>query len=528
MLFPTYNYHNLYCNFTNTVKTTFIALLFVLGIACALPVYAQNTYEIRNLGEQINSPFAELNPIITADGKKLYFIRSGYSADNSVKEGQDIWMSERNADGTWTKAARMSNALNKQQFNTVFYVSPAGDNMLIGGSYKDGVYWGPGFSFINQKNGDWGEPIELDIKKLDNMLNGFSSSVYLLPDNKTLLLSFSEEDDSKSNDLYISRLLKNGKWSQPVLCSGLNTKYDESTPFMAADGVTLYFSSNRPGGFGQNDIYLTRRLDDTWQNWSTPINLGPQINTEQWDGYYTIPASGNVAYMVSYKNSYGKADIVEITLSKQTKPQPVALISGKVIDAKTKKPVESQIVYEELPTGNEAGKTSFWSKSGDYKIILPYGKNYGISARASGYIPVSANVNLSASGEYVELERNLVLVPIETGQVILLNNIFFDEYSDVLKDISLPELNRLVKLLKDNPSMEIEISGHTDAVGTDAENQLLSDKRAASVKNYLIQKGIKASRLLSVGYGETQPVADNNNDVDRQLNRRVEFKILKK
>ncbi len=511
------------------MKTSITTLgLFVATLALPRIAAAQGTYDIRNLGEQVNSPFAELNPIISADGKKLYFIRSGYSEDNTVKEGQDIWMSERNADGTWAKAVRMGNALNKQQFNTVFQVSAAGDNMLIGGSYKDGVYWGPGFSFIHQKNGEWGEPVELDIKKLDDLLNGFSSSVFMMPDNKTLLLSFSEEEGSKSNDLYVSKLLKNGKWSEPKLCTNLNTTYDESTPFMAADGVTLYFSSNRPGGYGQNDIYLTRRLDDTWQNWSSPINLGPQINTEQWDGYYTIPASGNVAYMVSYKNTLGKADIVEITLSKQSKPQPVMLVSGKVIDAKTKRIVESQIVYEELPTGNEAGKTSFWSKNGDYKIVLQYGKNYGISARASGYIPVAINVDLTKSGEYLELERDLVLVPIETGQIIRLNNIFFDEYSDVLKEISLPELNRLVKLLKENPNMEIEISGHTDAVGTDAENQLLSDKRAASVKNYLVQKGIKATRLFSIGYGETQPVADNNNDTDRQLNRRVEFKILKK
>jgi OmpA-OmpF porin, OOP family len=506
---------------TNRIGLLLIIFCFVINL------YAQNTYEIINLGNQINSEISELNPIISADGKILYFIRSAKNELGDSSGGQDIWMSEKGEDGTWQPAVKMGSQLNRQQYNTVFQVSAAGDRMLIGGAYKDGVYWGPGFSFIDKKNGEWGEPRELEIKKFDKLFNGLYSSAFMLPDNKTLLLSFSEIEDNKSNDLYISYLLKNSKWSEPKPCGSLNTTYDESTPFMAADGVTLYFSSNRPGGFGQNDIYLTKRLDDTWLNWSEPVNLGPQINTEQWDAYYTIPASGNIAYMVSYQNTLGKADIVEITLTKQTKPQPVALISGKVINAKNNQKVEAQIIYEELLSGAVAGKTSFWSNSGDYKIVLPYGKHYGVSARAAGYIPVSINIDLTNTGDYKELERNLALVPIETGQIIRLNNIFFDEYSATLKEISLPELNRLVKLLKDNPHMQIEISGHTDAVGSDEENQILSDKRAASVKNYLIEKGVKAIRLTSIGYGETQPVADNNNEQDRPLNRRVEFKITK-
>jgi outer membrane protein OmpA-like peptidoglycan-associated protein len=232
--------------------------------------------------------------------------------------------------------------------------------------------------------------------------------------------------------------------------------------------------------------------------------------------------------MVSYKNTLGKADIVQIKLNAKAKPEPVVLINGEVLSADTKEHLEVQVIYEELPSGNEAGKTSFWSKSGDFKIILPYGKNYGISARAAGYIPVSVNIDLTKPGQYREIKQNLTMVPIKTGQIVRLNNIFFDEYSDVLKEESKPELNRLVSLMKENNNMIIELSGHTDAVGSDEENQILSDKRAAAVKKYLVAKGIKENRLFNIGYGETQPVADNNNDIDRQLNRRVEFKILKK
>lgn len=511
------------------IKKTRLSTLIITTLLSTSYLTAQNTYEIKNLGESVNSEHAELNPVISADGKKLYFVRSNHPQNQNPTDGQDIWMSEKDENGNWKPAINLGKTFNKQQFNTLFNISPSGNRMLIGGSYKDGVYWGVGFSFIEKRDGIWREPYELDIKKLDKLNNGVYSSAFLLPDNKTLLLSFSEEEEGKLNDLYVSKLGKNGRWSEPVsLGSNVNTTYDESTPFMAADGVTLYFSSNRQGGYGQNDIYLTRRLDDTWQNWSEPVNLGPQINTEQWDGYYTIPASGDVAYMVSYKNTLGKADIVQIKLNNKAKPEPVVLINGEVLSADTKEHVEVQVIYEELPSGNEAGKTSFWSKSGDFKIILPYGKNYGISARAAGYIPVSVNIDLTKPGEYREINQNLTLVPIKTGQVVRLNNIFFDEYSDVLKEESKPELNRLVSLMKDNNGMSIEISGHTDAVGSDQENQLLSEKRANAVKKYLIEKGIKENRLFSIGYGETQPVADNNNDIDRQLNRRVEFKILKK
>jgi OOP family OmpA-OmpF porin len=378
---------------------------FVLASLAFGDIAAQNTYEKNNLGPNINSAFSEINPIVSADGKTLYFIRSNHPENyqHSAGESQDIWMSEKDEKGQWKPAVHLGKEINRQQFNTLFSVNNDGNRFLIGGSYVNKVYWGLGFSFIDRKNGVWGEPKDMAIKKFEKYCRGFSTFANMVSDHQTLLLSFSEVEDSKANDLYISRLQKNGTWSEPFsLGDKINTIYDESTPFMAADGVTLYFSSDRPGGYGENDIYMTRRLDDTWKNWSEPVNLGPQINTEFWDGYYNIPASGDVAYMTSYKNTLGKADIVEIKLSKD-KPTPVALLKGKILNAKTKQPVEAQLFYEILPSGDESGVTSFWSKSGDYKLVLPYGKNYGVSARAAGYIPVSIHVDLQQAGEYKEL-----------------------------------------------------------------------------------------------------------------------------
>ncbi|MFI5221176.1 MAG: OmpA family protein [Bacteroidia bacterium] len=485
--------------------------------------------EIENLGPNINSPYAELNPIISADGKTLYFIRANHPQNlkDTIGGSQDIWFSTLNEKGEWETAQHAGKLLNRERFNTVFNLSTGGNKMLIGGQYVDGINWGPGFSFIQRMGDNWGEPYYLNIKNFDKMCKGEYSSACLLSDNKTLLLCFSETEGSKMNDLYVSFQTHNGKWSQPKsLGVKINTNYDETTPFMAADGVTLYFASDRPGGFGMKDIYMTKRLDDTWENWIEPVNMGKPINTEKSEGYYTIPASGKVAYMVSYYNTLGKTDIVRIKTKDATKPKPVVMVSGKVLNAKNMQPVESDISYEVLTTGAEAGIASFRSKNGDYKIILPYGKNYGISAKAKGFVPVSINIDLTQPGEYTEMKKMLLLVPMETGQIVRMNNIFFDLGKTELKKESYPELDRIIQIMKENPAMNIEIAGHTDDVGDENTNLKLSVERALAVENYIQLKGIKDYRVISTGYGKAKPISDNKSEEGRQQNRRVEFKIL--
>lgn len=490
---------------------------------------AAQQVEIENLGTNVNSAYSELNPIISADGKTLYFIRSNYpESAKGDSQSQDIWISTLNEKGEWQTAQHANSSLNRAQFNTLFNVSTDGNRMMIGGDYKDGINWGAGFSFIERTGEKWSEPHGLSIKKFDKLCRGEYSSAYLLTNNKTLVLSYSEQEESKANNLYVSFLQENGRWSEPKsLGSAINTEYDETTPFMAADGITLYFASDRPGGFGSKDIYITKRIDDSWQKWTIPVNMGQPINTEKAEGYYTVPASGNVAYMVSYQNSIGKTDIVRIKTKEATKPKPVVLLSGKVLNAKTQEPIEADISYEVLPSGIEAGKTNFVSINGDYKIILPYGKNYGISARAKGFIPVSINVDLRKEGEYTEIRKGLLLVPMETGQIVRLNNIFFDTGKSQLKKESFPELERLIKIMKENPNLNIEIAGHTDDVGDEDINLKLSIDRSLAVEKYIIAKGIKDTRVISTGFGEASPIEENTGEEGRQMNRRVEFKILK-
>jgi outer membrane protein OmpA-like peptidoglycan-associated protein len=308
----------------------------------------------------------------------------------------------------------------------------------------------------------------------------------------------------------------------------LNTAGGESTPFLAADDMTLYFSTDGRVGYGSKDMFVTRRLDSTWVHWSEPENLGPLLNSPAWDAYYSIPASGDYAYFVSYQNSMGRADIFRAPLPLSVRPKPVVLIKGRVLNAATKEPLGAEIIYESLTSGKELGIAHSDPREGAYSIVLPAGELYGFLGQAIGFIPVSENLDLKELSSYQEITRDLYLVPIEAGSVVRLNNLFFDTGKWDLRPQSTKELSRLLKLLNDNPTMSIQIAGHTDDVGSDAMNLDLSKKRAAAVQNYLVQNGILAARLSSKGLGETKPQVPNDSPEHRQVNRRVEFSILQK
>jgi outer membrane protein OmpA-like peptidoglycan-associated protein len=339
------------------------------------------------------------------------------------------------------------------------------------------------------------------------------------------------EEGSRTNDIYVSFLENDGSWSEPkTIGKKIDLPdYDEATPYLASDGVTMYFSSNRPGGLGNNDIWMTKRLDKSWQKWSDPVNLGTPINTPDWDGFFTMDAGGEYAYLTSSQKSYGSDDIVRVKLLEKEKPDPVVIVDGNVYNAKTKKPLSANLVYETLPDGEVVGNGLSSEEDGAFKIVLPYDKNYSIRATADKFFAVSENLNLDSlvkAGHRV-IHKDLYLVPIEIGQVVRLNNVFFDLDKYNLRPESFVELDRVVKLMKENPSIEIELSAHTDSRASDEHNLVLSDNRAKSVREYIISKGIDASRMTSIGYGETRPVAPNDTEENMQLNRRVEFKIVK-
>ncbi|MBZ5857660.1 OmpA family protein [Flavihumibacter profundi] len=495
----------------------------------------ETVIKIENLGININSDLPELRPTVSADGNLLFFICENHPRNtkfNSVPNSQDIWFSERDSAGNWSEARHLSYPLNTVQYNALYWISPDNNRILIRGAFMNGAFVGKGVSMSTlTESGRWSEPNALVIKNYDKFDRGQQSGATMAQDGKTLLLYMSPERSSPVNDIFVCFQTDNGTWTEPKsLGKKINLpEFDEMTPYLAADGVTLYFSSNRPGGLGDNDIWKTKRLDDSWQKWSDPVNLGSPFNTPGWDAFFTLDAGGEFAYLSTSLNSYGESDIVRVKLLEREKPDPVVLVSGNVYNLKTKEPLSASLVYETLPDGKEAGNALSSPLDGAFKMVLPYNKNYSIRARADHFFAVSENLNLDSlvKAGYKEIHKDLYLAPIEIGQVVRLNNVFFDFDKSNLRPESFVELDRVVKLLQENEAIEIEMSAHTDSKGSDDYNFRLSDDRARSVREYILSKGIAANRIISQGYGETKPVVPNDTDENRQLNRRVEFKILK-
>jgi OOP family OmpA-OmpF porin len=507
--------------------------------------------QLENLGKSVNTEYNEIAPAISPDGKTIYFSRVSHPQNtHGAKGSQDIWYSELKND-IWSPARRLPAPLNKEDYNSLYSITPDGNTILIKGAYKNGVYETRGFSTSKKTTRGWGTPNKVDIPGYAKMSKGQFDCGYLSTDGKVLVMSFSEKKNSKTDDLYVSFKQKDGSWTKPMnLGPEINSEeFTETTPFLAPDGVTLYFSSDRKGGQGSNDIYYSKRIDKSWKRWSRPVNLGAAINTDGYDAYYSVSALGDYAYMVSFKNTEGKGDVVRYNLRPKVVPgdtvqapvavvptaDPVAMISGKTIDSKTGKPVEATIIYEDLESGEEVGTATTNPLTGEYKIILPKGKKYSWRAVAPNFIAEGENIDLTdstADGKSKDFSdinnRSLKMIPIEEGQIVRLNNIFFATGKSALSSESFPELNRIAITMTDNKTLFIELGGHTDNTGSDEFNLRLSQDRADSVREYLIGKGIEPDRVASKGYGETVPVAKNDTPEGQQRNRRVEFKILKK
>ncbi|MBE0644876.1 MAG: OmpA family protein [Bacteroidetes bacterium] len=492
----------------------------------SVPVaFAQQDFpERENLGPMINSEYHEVLPVIAPDGKTLYFVRKDHPENVGREKKDDIWFSRLQVDGSWGPAQNIGSPLNDDGYNFVCTVMPDNNALLLGNKYYPDGTQDEGVSMTFRSDSGWAFPVNLEIKNINNLsdLSEYTAS----PDGRVIIMSVLRADSIGGRDLYVSLKKEDGTWSDPEnMGTTINSKFADITPFLAADGVTLYFSSDRPGGFGSNDVYMTRRLDYTWKNWSQPRNLGYPINTAGWDAYYTVPANGEFAYFVSTSSGYGKGDLFRITLPESARPMPVMMVGGIVRDIDGNK-IPATIVYERLTDSKSAGTAHADPKTGEYKIALPMGYEYGFHAESEGYYPVSAHLDITDLTSFDEIRRDLVLAPLKRGSAIPLKNVFFKFNSAVLRDESKPELDRLVKLLQAHPSMIIQVDGHTDDIGGYEFNLNLSRHRAAAMVNYLVEHGINPVRLIPRGFGETRPVASNDTDEGRQLNRRVEYTIL--
>lgn len=482
--------------------------------------------KIERLTNTVNSEFDEIMPVIAPDSRLLFIDRKNHK-DNVSGQNDDIWYSTLE-NGQWTEAKHLSEPLNNNSHNYVCTVTPDGNTLLLANKYvKDGKSIG-GVSISNRINSldEWTFPQEV---KIDNYYNLSKFAEFFLANNrKSLLLAVQRKDSYGDRDLYVSFANSDSTWSEPRnLGNTINTAGIELTPFLAADDKTLYFSSNGFSGYGETDIFMSRRLDDSWVEWTEPVNVGSFLNSKDWDASCTIDAKGEYVYFVSYDNSNNQsADIFTAKIPKEVRPEPVVIISGKVLNQKTKKPVNAEIIYEILQTSIEAGFAKANPTTGEYKIILPAKNSYGFWAKASGFFPLSENIDLTNITHYQEINKDLFLIPIEAGQSVKLNNIFFEQGTAVLMPQSYSELTRVAKILKDNALVKIQLEGHTDIEGIAALNMKLSYERVDFIKQFLVEKGISAERIITQAFGDTQPITRQRDDESKKLNRRVELRIL--
>ncbi len=537
----------------------------ILLLAVLSSFYA-NAQKPEQLGSAINTEFNELNPIISPDDKTLYFVRVSHPSNSfGTKGSQDVWYSEKRDDGNWTIARRMPNTINKDQYNDLFSITPDGNKILISGVYHNGRRENmAGISMCKRTKTGWSEPEQIVIPKFDEICKGQYLTACLSNDGKTLILAFSEKKNSKEDNLFVSFLSRDGKWSKPEsLGPDINTGSTETTPFLASDNYTLYFASDRKdGGLGGTDIWVAKRKDRSWTKWSKPVNMGDKVNTDANEYSFSVAASGEYAYVSTKKNSVGKGDIVRFKLREDKKqepvvaglqtsdksaeqksldnggtpidpnslaPTPVVIVSGRVVDDKTGKPIpDAKVIYKSLSNGEE-GEAFTNPATGEWKIVLPYGAKYSYRAEAKEFIAIEKSLDLTEIKEYKEYKNDLLkLAPIEVGVVVPLNNIFFEYAKATLRSDSYPELDRIVDDMKGNPNLVLEIQGHTDNVGSNETNLKLSQDRAESVRKYLVSKKIQSARVTSVGFGETKPIAPNDTEENRALNRRVQIVIVRK
>ena len=482
------------------------------------------------LTEKINSPYDEVNPIISPDGKRLYFGRQHDPANmGGVKDAEDIWYSDwDDAKGEWGTAKNLGAPINNDKPNFMCSITPDGKNVLLGNIYLNDKKnsMAEGVSMVTITPNGWSKPKAL---KINGYINEYKKANYYLCQNrKTMIMSIRAEEamGGEGSDLYVSFLQEDSSWSKPVhMGKTLNSVGNESAPFLAADDKTLFFSSDGFSGFGSDDIYMSRRLDDSWTNWSKPANLGKNINTGQSDIFFTLPANGDFAYFSSGgKEANGQLDLFRLRIPDLFKPTPSVVITGKVLNKFSNRPLRARIVYEDLTVNKQLGIIDSDPKTGEYKIIVPVGHNYGYLAQSEGFISVNQSLNATNLEEAQEITQNLYLIPLKKGSQIALNNIFFEYNKADLTKESHAELGRLVQIMKENPKLKIAIGGHTDSKGSDDYNMKLSESRANAVREYLLTKGVAADRMAIKMLGKSDPLTANEENADgAALNRRVDI-----
>ncbi len=523
-------------------------------------------WTIKKIPDYVNHNIFAFNPTVSPDGKYLFwtaYIKRGKSGT------QKIWYSKLDEKGFWEDGKEMSAPLNNEMPSAVISALPGGNELFVFGtfgekelldelskdfetkgnlaarSYKNSNEYRkkieelrteydektkqissrvPLYKSFKEKD-SWSKPSILkfhDFYNLYRKKNDSSQEIFggsTLSSSGRILIYSSQHKDSKGRlDLYVSKMLNDGTFPLGTnLGEVINTTHEEMAPFLASDDRTLYFSSDGHKGLS---IYMTKRTGEGWDQWTKPVEVSENLKGVN---FFSIPANSDWAYI----SKDGR--LFMAYLPKEMRPEKVVIINGKVLDTEGN-PLSADIHYESLKSHEKIGSTKSDPSNGNFSIILPFGDNYGFYAQKKGYLPVSQNLNLSSNKKFSEkVEVILQLPSIRDSGSIQINNLFFESKSFQIAPESIPELNRLAEIVKENPDIEIQIEGHTDNVGKKKDNLILSEKRAAAVAEFLFQKhSISRERIQTKGFGDSVPLSKNDSEEGRKKNRRVNFTILKK
>ncbi|MEQ8628000.1 OmpA family protein [Ekhidna sp.] len=496
-----------------------------IDISQELRAMPPNTSEPEPIAS-VNSISGDYMPSVNPTGTRLYFtsVRKGgfdFKDENSAELdfGEDIYYSKL-VNGQWSAPELLPKPINSManDFGSAF--TGDGQNMVFVRCDENGAI-GSCDLYITQLNGNtWSVP-----ENMGNVVNDeeWDSQPTINADGNRIIFTSRRPGGYGNSDLYMVEKNHLGLWGIPQnLGSIVNTPLTENSPFLAADGKTLYFSSTGHPGMGGADVFYT-----VFENgkWSTPKNLGKPINSRGNDTNFSISASGN-AYLASSRLDENNFDIFKAELPDELKPKPTIVVQGIVSNSEDSQPLSALVLIEDLNSGELIATNKSNEATGEYLVVLPAGRDYSVSANAEGFFFYSQSFELPKDTTYAEITNDIALEPIKKGTKVVLNNIFFEVGKTELKPISYVELNKAVTLMKNNRTMKIEVGGHTDNVGAESTNQSLSQRRAQSVVEYMVLAGVERERLIAKGYGESVPIADNSTKEGRAKNRRTEFVIV--
>jgi outer membrane protein OmpA-like peptidoglycan-associated protein/tetratricopeptide (TPR) repeat protein len=481
-----------------------------------------------NLGDSINSNLSEYLPSLTADEQTLVITRriprDAENTNNMNPDQEDFYISHKVNDSTWSKAVNIGPPINTPGNEGAQCISPDGQYLYYTACEHSGGY-GSCDIYFSKRNGDhWGVP-----QNLGPTVNSSSwdSQPSISSDGKTLYFASARPGGKGNMDIWKTTKNDKGEWTSPVnLGDSINTDKGEMAPFIHPDDQTLYFTSNGHLGLGGYDIFYSRR--DSAGNWGKAVNIGYPINTSADESYMIVNSKGDLAYYASDRpGGKGGMDIYSFPLYEKARPKMVTYMKGFVYNKLTKQKLDAKIELIDLKTGKTVILSSSDPVTGEFFVCIPTEKDYALNVSKDGYLFYSENFKLSGIHSKVDpYLKDIPLQPVKIGEIVVLKNIFFNTDKYDLQPESTAELEKLTDLLKKNPMMKIEISGHTDNIGDEKYNQTLSENRAKAVYDYLIAHSIVKERLSYKGYGESKPINTNDTDAGRANNRRTEFKVI--